>query len=70
LLLADASGRRIGIWVNGTDVDGFNLAYIVTPESFSDFVDLSCRVAATWVYKLDYHSGTLREKLYGPGRAR
>ena len=27
-------------WVRETDVDGFNLAYAVTPESFEDFVDL------------------------------
>ncbi len=27
-------------WVRATDVDGFNLAYAVTPESFEDFVDL------------------------------
>ena len=27
-------------WVDETDVDGFNLAYAVTPESFADFVDL------------------------------
>ena len=27
-------------WVRETDVDGFNLAYAVTPETFTDFVDL------------------------------
>ena len=27
-------------WVEATDMDGFNLAYAVTPESFEDFVDL------------------------------
>jgi hypothetical protein len=27
-------------WVEETDVDGFNLAYAVTPETFIDFVDL------------------------------
>ena len=27
-------------WMEETDVDGFNLAYAVTPESFADFVDL------------------------------
>jgi hypothetical protein len=27
-------------WVEETDVDGFNLAYTATPETFPDFVDL------------------------------
>jgi alkanesulfonate monooxygenase SsuD/methylene tetrahydromethanopterin reductase-like flavin-dependent oxidoreductase (luciferase family) len=27
-------------WVEETDVDGFNLAYAVMPETFTDFVDL------------------------------
>ncbi|MGO8470033.1 5,10-methylene tetrahydromethanopterin reductase, partial [Rhizobium leguminosarum] len=27
-------------WIEDTDVDGFNLAYAVTPESFEDAVDL------------------------------
>src|SRR5437660_12384733 len=27
-------------WVEDTDVDGFNLAYAVMPETFADFVDL------------------------------
>jgi alkanesulfonate monooxygenase SsuD/methylene tetrahydromethanopterin reductase-like flavin-dependent oxidoreductase (luciferase family) len=27
-------------WVEETDVDGFNLAYAVTPETFADFVNL------------------------------
>ena len=53
------------------DVDGFNLAYAVTPETFSDFVDLVVpELQRRGRYKLDYASGTLREKPYGPGRAR
>jgi alkanesulfonate monooxygenase len=58
-------------WVDETDVDGFNLAYAVTPESFADFVDLVVpELQRRGRYKLDYACGTLREKLYGPGRAR
>jgi alkanesulfonate monooxygenase len=58
-------------WVEETDVDGFNLSYIVTPESFSDFVELVVpELQRRGVYKLDYGAGTLREKLYGPGRSR
>jgi alkanesulfonate monooxygenase len=58
-------------WVEETDVDGFNLAYAVTPETFADFVDLVVpELQKRGRYKLDYAPGTLREKLYGPGRAR
>ena len=58
-------------WVEETDVDGFNLAYAVTPETFADFVDLVVpELQQRGRYKLDYEPGTLREKLYGPGRAR
>jgi alkanesulfonate monooxygenase len=58
-------------WVEETDVDGFNLAYAVTPETFIDFVDLVVpELQRRGRYKLDYAPGTLREKLYGPDRAR
>jgi alkanesulfonate monooxygenase len=58
-------------WVEETDVDGFNLAYAVMPETFADFVDLVVPVLQSHGrYKLDYAPGTLREKLYGRGRAR
>jgi FMN-dependent oxidoreductase (nitrilotriacetate monooxygenase family) len=62
---------QLEAWVRDTDVDGFNLAYAVTPESFSDFVDLVVpELQRRGVYKQDYAPGTLREKLYGPGRSR
>jgi len=58
-------------WVEETDVDGFNLAYAVTPETFADFVDLVVpELQSRGRYKRDYLPGTLREKLYGAGRAR
>ncbi len=58
-------------WVAETDVDGFNLAYAVTPETFVDIVDLVVpELQRRGVYKLDYTPGTLREKLFGPGHAR
>ena len=58
-------------WVEDTDVDGFNLAYAVMPETFVDFVDLVVpELQRHRRYKLDYAPGTLREKLYGQGRAR
>jgi alkanesulfonate monooxygenase len=58
-------------WVEETGIDGFNLAYAVTPETFVDFVDLIVpELQARGVYKTTYAPGTLREKLYGSGRAR
>jgi alkanesulfonate monooxygenase len=58
-------------WVEETGIDGFNLAYAVTPETFVDFVDLIVpELQARGAYKTAYAPGTLREKLYGQGRAR
>jgi FMN-dependent oxidoreductase (nitrilotriacetate monooxygenase family) len=55
-------------WVDETDVDGFNLAYAVTHESFRDFVDLVVpELQRRGVYKKEYRPGTLREKLFGRG---
>ena len=55
-------------WVEDTDVDGFNLAYAVTPETFEDTVDLLVpELQKRGVYKTDYRQGTLREKLFGGG---
>jgi FMN-dependent oxidoreductase (nitrilotriacetate monooxygenase family) len=53
-------------WVEDTDVDGFNLAYAVTPETFEDTVDLLVpELQKRGVYKTEYRQGTLREKLFG-----
>jgi hypothetical protein len=47
-------------WVEETDVDGFNLAYTATPETFPDFVDLVVpELQKRGRYKLDYAVGTL-----------
>jgi len=58
-------------WVDDSDVDGFNLAYAVTPDTFADVVDLLVpELQRRGRYKADYPPGTLREKLFGAGRAR
>jgi alkanesulfonate monooxygenase len=55
-------------WVARTDVDGFNLAYAVTPESFDDFVDLVVpELTRRGAYKRDYRPGTYRDKLFARG---
>jgi FMN-dependent oxidoreductase (nitrilotriacetate monooxygenase family) len=56
-------------WVEETDIDGFNLSRIVTPESLEDFVDLVVPILQErGAYKHDYLPGTLREKLFGQSR--
>ncbi|SHO63569.1 FMN-dependent oxidoreductase, nitrilotriacetate monooxygenase family [Pseudoxanthobacter soli DSM 19599] len=55
-------------WVAETDVDGFNLAYAVTPETFEDVVGyLVPELQRRGVYPTAYRPGTLREKLFGAG---
>jgi FMN-dependent oxidoreductase (nitrilotriacetate monooxygenase family) len=55
-------------WVDETDVDGFNLAYAVTPESFENVVEfLVPELQRRGSYPTSYKPGTLREKLFGEG---
>jgi FMN-dependent oxidoreductase (nitrilotriacetate monooxygenase family) len=55
-------------WVDETDVDGFNLAYAVTPGTFRDFIDHVVPVlTARGAYQSEYAPGTLRNKLFGRG---
>lgn len=55
-------------WVAETDVDGFNLASVVWPETFVDLVDLLIpELQRRGVFKREYPAGTLREKLFGGG---
>ena len=54
--------------VRETGVDGFNLARVLAPETFVDFVDLVVpELQARGVYKREYRPGTYREKLFGNG---
>ncbi|MGO8919514.1 MAG: LLM class flavin-dependent oxidoreductase [Stellaceae bacterium] len=73
-VLVGSPGRvadELMAWVEATDIDGFNLAYAVMPESFADVVELVVpELQRRGVYKQEYRPGTLREKLFGPGRAR
>jgi long-chain alkane monooxygenase len=55
-------------WVEATGIDGFNLAYAVTPESFEDFVELIVpELQRRGAFKREYRAGTYREKLFGRG---
>ncbi|WP_079435009.1 LLM class flavin-dependent oxidoreductase [Zoogloea sp. LCSB751] len=55
-------------WVEETDVDGFNLAYALSHETFEDVVEyLVPELQRRGVYPTAYKPGTLREKLFGEG---
>jgi FMN-dependent oxidoreductase (nitrilotriacetate monooxygenase family) len=55
-------------WAAETDVDGFNLAYAITPGTFEDIVEHVVPVLqARGVYPTEYEPGTLRQKLFGHG---
>lgn len=65
--LADAMER----WAAIGNIDGFNLIYSVSPGDFTDIVDhLVPELQRRGLYKTAYAPGTMREKLYGLGRAR
>lgn len=55
-------------WIAATDVDGFNLAYAVVPETFEQVVDLLIpELRRRGVFKHAYADGTLRRKIFGRG---
>lgn len=56
-------------WIDETDLDGFNLAFVVRPETFADVVELLVpELQRRGRYKPTYRTGTLREKLFGEAR--
>ena len=58
-------------WVDVADVDGFNLAYAITPGTFEDLVELVVPELRRRGLLADGYAGsTLREELYGPGQVR
>jgi FMN-dependent oxidoreductase (nitrilotriacetate monooxygenase family) len=55
-------------WVEDTDVDGFNLAYAITPGTFEDVVEyIIPELRKRGAYPEEYAPGTLRNKLHGAG---
>jgi len=55
-------------WVEQTGVDGFNLAFALSPGSYIDIVEqLVPELRKRGRYKSAYRPGTLREKLFGDG---
>ena len=58
-------------WFDETDVDGLNMPFAVSPGDFEDIADMLVpELTRRGRYKTAYAEGTLREKLFGKGRAR
>ena len=65
---AEEVAEEMRAWVEETDVDGFNVAYALTPGTFADIADLVVPELQTrGLFKHDYAPGTFREKLFGRG---
>lgn len=63
--------ERMRYWMEVADLDGFNLAYVVSPGDVHRFVeDVVPELQQRGLYKRCYAPGTLREKLFGAGHVR
>jgi alkanesulfonate monooxygenase len=61
----------IEAWFEQTGVDGLNMPFAISPGDFEDISDMLVpELTRRGRYKTAYRPGTLREKLYGAGRAR
>ncbi|MGW5518779.1 LLM class flavin-dependent oxidoreductase [Nocardia africana] len=59
---------RLQEWVDETDIDGYNLAYAITPGTFEDIVRYVIPVLTErGAYPREYVPGTLRNALFGAG---
>jgi FMN-dependent oxidoreductase (nitrilotriacetate monooxygenase family) len=59
---------QLEAWATECDLDGFNLAYALMPETFADVVDhLVPELQRRGLFKKEYAPGTYREKLFKRG---
>lgn len=55
-------------WIDETGVDGFNIAYAITPGTFKDFVELVVPILQErGLVKHDYQGTSLRDNLFDQG---
>jgi len=58
-------------WVAEADVDGFNLAYVITPGTFADVIEhVVPELQRRGSYRTAYEGTTLRENFLGAGQQR
>jgi alkanesulfonate monooxygenase len=64
----DGIADELEAWAAEADLDGFNLAYAVMPETFVDVVEhLVPELQRRGRFKKSYRPGTYRQKLFGRG---
>ena len=64
----ESVARELVEWAEETGVDGFNLAYAITPGTFEDVVEhVVPALQRLGAYPEGYEEGTLRHKLFGAG---
>jgi len=55
-------------WVDAAGVDGFNLAYALSPGTFEDVVEhLVPELQRRGVHRMEYQDSSLRDRLFGAG---
>lgn len=55
-------------WVNEAGVDGFNIAYAITPGTFKDFIELVVPILQErGLVRKEYEGTSLRDSLFGGG---
>ncbi|OQN96315.1 hypothetical protein B0A48_17571 [Cryoendolithus antarcticus] len=58
-------------WMREADLDGFNVAYVTTPGTFEDVVELLVpELRCRGLYKKSKEGLTARERIYGAGQKR
>ncbi|KAJ9134873.1 Nitrilotriacetate monooxygenase component A/pristinamycin IIA synthase subunit A [Coniochaeta hoffmannii] len=65
---AEQVADGLEVWIKEADVDGFNFAYVLFPQSFKDIIDLllpELRRRGLFWDDYDVPSGTYRENFYG-----
>jgi FMN-dependent oxidoreductase (nitrilotriacetate monooxygenase family) len=59
---------QLEAWMDDTGIDGFNLAFAVSPDSMADVVEFIVpELQRRGRYRHEYGDGTLRQKLFGQG---
>jgi long-chain alkane monooxygenase len=74
-LLAVGSPEKVAdqmeAWINETDLDGFNVFQVVSPDTLKDFVELVIpELQKRGLFRSEYEESTLRERFFGKGRNR
>jgi hypothetical protein len=58
-------------WIELADLDGFNIGYVTTPGTFEEVVDLLVpELRRRGRYAPLGESGTMRERVFGPGNSK